>query len=163
MNTERERNADTLSGVGWIVFGAIVVVLSLMMDRREHLGATFLTGPGFVPMLLGGALCVLGLVLILRSRRRHVLAFFEPPENISNGSVLAALALMLVYSIGLIGWMPFWLATVLFITSFVTVFNLPAGNARGTALVVLKAAITGAVATAVIVLVFEEVFLVRLP
>jgi len=67
MGHRHDRIADRVSGAFWILLGLVIIATSLNMDIREHLGATFLTGPGFVPILLGSALIVLGTVLIVRS------------------------------------------------------------------------------------------------
>ena len=162
MQSERERMADRLSGIGWIVFGTVIVVHAMMMETRDYLGATFLTGPGLVPALIGGAIIILGATLLLRSLRGEVMAYFDE-AGAGGKRIVIALALMLVYGLVLIGRVPFGIATFLFVTTFVFVFNLPVRGLRGTALLAAKAAVTGGVAALVIGFVFETVFLVRLP
>lgn len=159
MENPRERRIDRLSGIGWMIFGTIIVGHAMTMETREHLGATFLTGPGLVPAMIGAAIAVLGLVLALRD---EPVGYLEP-EGAGGRRVLAALGLMMVYALILIGRMPFGVATFLFVTAFVFVFNLPAGGPRGMAILGAKAAVTGALVAVMVGFVFETIFLVRLP
>lgn len=163
----REWWADVLGGAFWIVFGIAVVASGLLMDVPRHLGATFLSGPGFVPILLGGALIILGLVLVLRSLGGEVIAFFAEANGatgaVSDRRALLALALMLVYALGMVGRMPFEYATFLFITAFIVLFTLPFQSFGRAARGVGAAALTALLTTAAVVVVFREVFLVRLP
>ncbi len=163
MTNSRDVLADRIGGAFWIVFGAALIVMALGMDIPEHLGATFLNGPGFVPMLLGGALCLLGTILILRTRSGNLAAFLDPPGSAREWRAIAALALMLVYSVGLVGRAPFAPSTAAFIAVFIIVFNLPAAGARDLAKLAAKAAVTAAVTTAAVVYVFQNLFYVRLP
>lgn len=163
MRNERERTADLWSGIGWIVFGVIIVVHASMMETRTHLGATFLTGPGLVPGMIGSAIAVLGVVLVARSLRGQVVPWFAELGEGSGRRVAMALALMLVYGIGLIGSIRFEIATFLFVTAFVIVFNLPQPGPRALALLGAKAAATGLLTAAAISFVFVNMFLVRLP
>jgi hypothetical protein len=164
----RDHLVDRLSGLFWILFGGVIIVYSLGMDIREHLGATFLTGPGFVPILLGGALCILGLVLIGRSYAGRLTGFLDsgPLDGgraVSGRRALGALALMLVYSLGLVGRIDFGLATFLFIAAFIILFNLPAREPRALFMLLAKAGATAAITAVVVVLTFQELFYVRLP
>lgn len=163
MNEGRERSADRWSGVGWIAFGIVIIILSLMMERREHLGATLLTGPGFVPLLLGSALCLLGLLLVVRDAGGEMMQFLDRTGTMSDKRALMALALMFVYSVVMVGRVPFPIATFVFVTAFIFLFNLPVSNWRRATLLAGKALLTSAIATAVIVFVFRNIFLVRLP
>lgn len=162
MQNNRERAADRLSGVGWIVFGVVIVGHALTMETRDYLGATFLTGPGLVPAMIGAAIAALGLVLLLRSSGGEAATDFEE-GGLGGRRVAAALALMLIYGLGLIGRIDFELATFLFVTAFVVVFNLPAGSGKRLAVLVAKAAATGLATALVVSFVFETIFLVRLP
>ena len=163
MQNEREKRADRLSGIGWILFGAVLVVHALMMETRDYLGATFLTGPGLVPALIGASIAILGAVLVLRGMRGQVLAYFDTNAAHSGRRVAIALVLTLTYGLGMIGRMPFTIATVVFVTAFVFLFNLPVSSRRDAAVLAGKAALTGVVTAFVIAFVFETIFLVRLP
>jgi putative tricarboxylic transport membrane protein len=61
-------------------------------------------------------------------------------------------------------WMPFWLATFLFVTTFIFLFNWQAVTSQGRLKKVLVSAISMGVGTSFLVsYVFQELFLVRLP
>ena len=74
-------------------------------------------------------------------------------------------ALGLLFVVGLIGRMPFWLAAAVFVATFTILFEWQAGQpwrrARcgGSATAVLLGLVTGIAVT----LVFEKLFYVRLP
>ena len=67
------------------------------------------------------------------------------------------LALCLGYAIGLVGRAPFWLATFLFVTTFIAIFEYPARRRMA------FAPLFGAATSLVVSYLFEAVFLVRLP
>jgi putative tricarboxylic transport membrane protein len=78
--------------------------------------------------------------------------------------VLLSIALCLAYAAGLVGRLPFWLATFLFVAAFVILFEWPLAADRSDRTrrvlwpVLLAAAISAATS-----FVFQEIFLVRLP
>ena len=161
--------ADLVSAAVWIAFGGAVVYGSWTMDRLEHLGATVYTAPGLVPGALGLIIFFLGGLLALRAVRQGALT----PEGISNAvpdvdgrkRMLLALVLMLFYAAGMLGHgVPFWLATFLFVTVFVALFEYPMRKERGQVLRgLLMAVVYGAATTLLVTVVFEKVFYVRLP
>jgi hypothetical protein len=152
--------SDLLGGAGWIFFGLLIVAESLRMDRFTSMGAELYTMPGFVPGMIGAVLVVLGAVLMLRGWRRRAASQDATGEPLLNRRIAITLALSLAYAGGLIGRVPFWLATFLFVTAFVGCFAPPEqAPLRRLAVAVLA----GVLATAVVTLVFEQVFLVRLP
>lgn len=156
--------ADLIGGVAWIAFGAAIIAASLAMDRLEQFGATLYTAPGLVPGLLGAAIVVLGVALAVRAIRRGALAIAAPSTSERRpglARIAMAAALALVYSLGLIGRMPFPIATALFVFAFIGWFGVREGESMKRRLVV--AAITAIATAAVVTLVFERVFLVRLP
>lgn len=156
-NTAR---SDLLGGAGWVFFGLLIVVESLRMDRFTSMGAELYTMPGFVPGMIGSVLVLLGGVLMLRGWRRRASHPDGPGEPLLNRRIVITMALSLTYAGGLIGRAPFWLATFLFVTAFVACFTPPeASSLRRLAVAVLAGVLTAAVVT----LVFEQVFLVRLP
>lgn len=163
MDHRRDRALDRLSGAFWILLGLVIIATSLSMDIREHLGASFLTGPGFVPILLGCALIILGVVLIVRSGSAGFQGFLETGPSLSQRRAMGALLLMLIYSLGLVGRIDFGLATFLFITAFIVLFNLPVAGRAALAKLAAKATVTAAVTSVVVVLAFRELFYIRLP
>ena len=163
--------ADFVAALTWIALGLAIVAGALAMDRLERFGATLYTAPGLVPGILGALIAFLGGVLLVRSVRRGAMATFSEswlptPEGRSTlARTMLAIALSLVYALVLVGHgLPFWLVTVLFVFVFMLLFYLPERRARGETVrgVVLSAAV--AIATsAVVTLMFERVFLVRMP
>jgi hypothetical protein len=158
--------SDLRGGAGWVGFGLLILFGSWRMERFESMGAQLYAMPGFVPALLGGALVLLGLVLMLRgwTRRRHEAGASRDGDTATapliNRRVAAMLALTLTYAVVLIGRLPFWLATALFVAAFVALYA-PQEQPRVRRLVV--ALLAGAITSAVVTWVFQFVFLVRLP
>jgi Tripartite tricarboxylate transporter TctB family len=159
--------ADLWSALAWIVLGAAIVAGSWRMDRLEHLGATVYTAPGLVPGILGAVIALLGMLLALRSRAGLVAAprrAAAEAEEGGAGRVAVVLALCLGYAVGLVGHIPFWLGTFLFVTLFIGFFERPMRRERRqTVRGVAMAIVYGAATSAIVSLVFEKVFLVRLP
>lgn len=154
--------SDVLGGAGWMAFGAAVCLGAWRMDRFDTMGATLYTMPGFMPALVGALLVALGAALAWRGLRAGTPAPASGAarEPVLSRRVLGMLALCLAYAAGLVGHVPFWLATALFVSVFTWVFT-PPGPSPWRRL--LGAAATGALTSLAVVLVFEQVFLVRLP
>jgi putative tricarboxylic transport membrane protein len=175
MNTKL-MTADRVGGLIWIVFGAAVIYGSWMMDRLETLGIPPSTAPGVVPGLLGGFVILFGLVLVLRRDAVGAPAFegaegtapIEPaPADSDFNAKRAALSafLCLAYGGALLGsGIPYWLLTTAFLFLHIVLLDettdVPARfNLRR---VIFAAILAPAFATAV-TLVFQYIFLVRLP
>ncbi|MGE0348652.1 tripartite tricarboxylate transporter TctB family protein [Hydrogenophaga sp.] len=157
----KSARSDLWGGAGWAGFGLLIVAESLRMERFESMGAELYTMPGFVPGMLGGVVALLGLVLMLRGWRRAAAGHDGPAaEPLVNRRIGITLLLTLVYAGLLVGRAPFWLVTAMFVAAFVWQFA-PEDAARGRRLVVAVAA--GVLTSAVVTLVFQHVFLVRLP
>jgi Tripartite tricarboxylate transporter TctB family len=154
--------SDIWGGVGWVTFGLVILVEALRMDRFTSMGATVYTMPGFVPGMIGVAVMVLGLVLVLRGWRR-LKAASSPDgstEPILNGRIAITILLTLVYAGGLIGRVPFWLATALFVGAFTWLF---APTDQSVQRRLTGCILAGVLTSAVVSIVFQEIFLVRLP
>ena len=151
--------SDLRGGVGWMVFGLVILVASWRMDRFEAMGATVYTAPGFVPAIFGFTLALLGAVLAWRGWRARHAGVDAAPEALLSRRIGLMLVLTLAYAAGMVGRMPFWLATSLFVAAFTAVFadTLPPVHRAITALA------SGALTTLAVLLVFERIFLVRLP
>lgn len=153
--------SDLWGGAGWAGFGLLIVAASLRMERFESMGAQLYTMPGFVPGMLGGVLLLLGAVLMLRGWRRSLRETgAEPATPLINRRIAITLVLTLVYAGLLIGRVPFWLATALFVAVFVASFA-PEDQAPLRRLVV--SVLAGVLTSAVVTFVFQHIFLVRLP
>jgi putative tricarboxylic transport membrane protein len=137
------------------------------MDRFESMGGTLYTAPGLVPGILGLALVLLGLLLTWRARRNTSSgdpgSAGGPTLPLLSTRTLVTLALMLVYAAGLVSRLPFWLSTGMFVALFIGWFSGDQAPQRSWRQRIILA-LSCAVATSIIVtLVFERVFLVRLP
>ena len=154
-----------------MAFGAAVAIGSWRMDRLGRLNINQYEAPGLVPGLLGTAVFVLGVLLALRAVRAG--ALHRSPSTGSgrteaSGSVRTALVLaaMLMYSLALVGHgLPFWAVTGVYVTAFIFFFDRERQTALGrpAARQVLLAATCGVATSAVISLVFQNIFYVRLP
>lgn len=153
------RCSDILGGAGWAAFGALIVAESLRMERFTSMGANLYTMPGLVPGLIGALLCLLGAALAWRGVRQQAGADL-PRVAAVNARVVLTLTVTLAYAAVLIGRVPFALATFAFVATFTWLFS-PSG--MDTWRRALAATASGVLTTATIVVVFEQVFLVRLP
>lgn len=154
--------SDLWGGAAWAGFGLLIVGESLRMDRYEAMGAVLYSMPGFVPGMLGSVVALLGLVLMLRGWRRKLreAEAGEDAERLFNRRIGITMVLSLVYAGLLIGRAPFWLATALFVTAFVASFA-PEDQSRVRRITV--SLLAGVLTSAVVTVVFQQVFLVRLP
>lgn len=159
--------ADLLTGVAWLALAAAIVVASWRMDRLTHLGATLYTLPGLVPGLLGAAIGLMAILLIVRAVRGGALAQAHVPRVAiaEHWRLIAVLVLGLIYAIGLVGHgLPFWLASAIFVTAFVILFQFADRRRDGTLLRgAAFAVLFGTVAGLAIHYGFQDVFLVRVP
>jgi putative tricarboxylic transport membrane protein len=167
---ERRMNrADLITGWIFILGGLAIVYFSWTMPRLEMRGIHPATIPGLVPGLLGAALALCGAVLAAKAHRdgsgqggwRDFFAMFGSPEA---GRFAVAAALALAYSLVLVGLVPFWLATALFVVAFILVFETwlsptPKSVTRSA----VWALFQGVVVAVAVTLVFQYGFLVRLP
>lgn len=167
MERSPSAQADLRGGVIWIALGAGIAVLSWRMDRLEHMHVNPYTVPGLVPGLLGAGLVVLGALLAWRAIHGGALARVAAPvgvDRIGDFRVVATGALCILYATLLIGHLPFWLATTIFVFVFTAAFDYKERRTAGTLARGLVVALIAAAATAAAVsLVFEDLFLVRLP
>jgi hypothetical protein len=157
--------ADLAWSVAWIAFGAAVLYGGWAMDRLERQNINPYTAPGLVPGLLGIGIVVMGVLLLVRSLRasRAGTEGGAPGDDLRRLGL--ALALCLGYGLGLVGHgLPFWLATFVFVFASIALLQLPERRANGTLARGLGVAALCAAGTAAgVTLVFQEVFLVRLP
>jgi predicted cobalt transporter CbtA len=163
--------ADFKDAAGWIALGLAILVGSVTMDRLEQQNINPVTVPGLLPGLLGIAMILLGSAMGVRSWRRGALAQAMPAasadERERRKRVWIAIALCVGYGVVLVGHgIPFWLASTVYVTASILVFQRishdPAER-RLDAKAWAKAIVIGAGASVVTWLVFEKLFLVRLP
>lgn len=163
--------ADLIAGLAFTALGVAVVVESLRMPRFAELNVEPYTAPGLVPGVLGLVILILGAVLCLRAAReggwrlsaRDAGRRTEPSDP-GVSRLLLSIALCLIYAAVLVGSVPFWLATFVFITAFVILFEWPLATSRADRLWrIAFAPLLAAVNAAAVTLLFQHVFLVRLP
>ncbi len=164
--TERPSvRAEIVWALIWIVFGAAVFYGAWTMDRLTALHINPYTAPGLVPGALGVGLVVLGGVLLLRAVRAGDAAREAAAAPLLTPRLLLAVALCLAYGLGLVGrGLPFWLTTLIFVFAGILAFQWPERRARGELVRGALVALLCAAGTAAgVTLVFQEIFLVRLP
>ncbi len=165
MTPARMAKADFVTAVILIAVGAGALVESWRMPRLEHLSVNPYTVPGIVPGLLSGVLILLGAVLLARAVRQG--GWRLDAASLSSavgGRLVLMLLLTLGYAAGLVGRLPFWAATFLFVFLFVLLFEWragrpPAGHLKSAAIALVLAVAVAAGVSAL----FQHVFLVRLP
>jgi hypothetical protein len=174
--TDTTRNYDRIGGLIWVVFGAAIVYGSWTMDRLPTLGIPLSTAPGVPTGLLGLGILVLGLVMLLRRKAPELVSYVQADEltepalpaqqdDFSWGRALFSGSLCLLYAGLLLGrGLPFWLLTGGFLFLHIMLLD-ETGRvpARPTWRRTLTAAVVAPVVTAVVMLVFQKIFLVRLP
>jgi hypothetical protein len=162
IETAPETRTSARTDLGWSIFwlaaGALIVAESWRMDRLEHLNVNPYTVPGLVPGLLGAMMVVLAVALAVRSLLRRDEAAV-PSGDATWGRFALAVALFLIYALGLVSRVPFWLATVVFVSAFVALFRWPERRARGLVL----ALVYGAGTAAAVTFLFQYIFAVQLP
>lgn len=163
--------SDLKDAAGWISLGVAVLVGSITMDRLQSQNINPVTVPGLLPGLLGLAMILLGTVLGLRSWSRGALTQAVPPRSVDareqTKRVAIAVAQCIGYGAVLVGHgIPFWLASTIYVTASIAIFrrlSRDPDERRLDARAWAKALTIGAISSVVTWLVFERVFLVRLP
>ncbi|MFS8087330.1 MAG: tripartite tricarboxylate transporter TctB family protein, partial [Acidobacteriota bacterium] len=163
--------ADLAIAAVFMAVGIGIIWQSLSMPTFVGQGGDPFTAPGIVPGFHGVVITLLSLVLALRSIKRGAFhpdgggAGAEPPQpGTSNARLAVVVALLLIFAVGLIGRVPFWLATALFVSSFIGIFEWPlARDRRDRIRRVVSALVIGLVMGVAVVWVFQDIFLVRLP
>lgn len=156
--------ADLVTAAVLFALGLAIVQQSLAMPRFVEQSGTGLTAPGIVPGFHGAVIALLSLVLGLRAIRRGGWAARGPAARGGADARRLALAAALgvLYAGVMVGRLPFWLASALFVFAFTAAFEWhqdPARRARR----VLEAAAIGLGTGGAVTLVFERLFLLRLP
>jgi hypothetical protein len=160
---------DLWVAASFAVFSVAILAHSWGMPTYTDQGGQIYTAPALVPSFYGVVILLLSLWLMLRSVRAGALTpsgtvGAEPDEGNSNIRLALAAGLGAVFIVGLIGRMPFWLAAAVFVALFVAAFEWrpglePKARLRLVGIAVVQGVLTGMLVT----LVFERVFLVRLP
>lgn len=150
--------SDRIQGACWIALGLAIFYASWTMDRLANLGVKPFSAPGLLPGVLGVFIVVLGLAMLLRARPNET-------EAIDWRRTLLPLVLCLGFAGGMVGrGIPFWLAAWIFIAVMIWVLQYRERKVKGQLrrLAAISAS-TGLAASVAISLIFQELFLIRLP
>jgi putative tricarboxylic transport membrane protein len=156
--------AELITAAVLLAFGLGTVALSLHMPTFVEQSGTGLTAPGIVPGFHGTVIALLSIRLALRAARRGGLRVGGAGGGAGQdlGRLFTATMLGVLYAGVLVGRLPFWLASALFVFAFTATFEWPRGPQGRTRWLLEAAAIALGTGWAV-VLVFEKLFFVRLP
>ncbi len=163
---------DLKDAAFWIVLGAAILIASIRMDRLEAQHINPYTVPGLLPGLLGIAMILLGGILLLRSIANGGLKPLPAHphaehERERERRIWVVTALCVGYGVVLIGHgIPFWLASTIYVTASIIILNRMSRDPalrRQTPKGWFKALVIGLSASVITHLVFQELFLVRLP
>ena len=157
-----------MSALVLLALGVGTVYESWRMPRLEERGVQPYTVPGLVPGLLGVVIVILGIVLLVRASRAGGWQIFGGEPNPARATiakrVVLVLGLTFVYAVGLVGHVSYEIGTGLFVFAFIAAFEWQPGEALAPRLRRLASAAFQAILVAVVVsVVFERIFLVRLP
>lgn len=166
-----EPRSDLKDAIGWIVLGVAIVIGSVTMDRLEAQNVNPYTVPGLLPGLLGLAMVLLGALLAVRSLRRGAMDKPLPRptahDRAQRRRIWIVAALCIVYGVVLIGHgLPFWVASTIYVTGSILILQRISADPKERALTPAlwaKAIVIGLGSAVITQLVFQELFLVRLP
>ncbi len=156
---------DLITAAVLLAFGLGVMALAWRMPTFVEQSHTGLTAPGIVPGFHAAVIALLAILLGLRAIRRGALApqaAHAAPARGDAARLFIAAALGTLYAGVLVGRLPFWMASALFVFAFTAIFEWergPEGRPRRLA----EAALIGLGTGIAVMLVFERIFLVRLP
>ncbi len=161
---------DFITSVVLIAFSLSVIVSSSTMPRLERRGIDPFSAPGVVPGMIGLILLCLALILFVRSVKSGGYLLFSPETTQQSGHrgaarrVLLTLVISLIYAIGFLGRIDYTLATILYVFSFIVLFEYRWTEPLNNQLKVIGYALLQAlIAALLITLVFRKLFLVDLP
>ncbi|MEV8467550.1 tripartite tricarboxylate transporter TctB family protein [Fluviibacterium sp. DFM31] len=160
----RMAQADRLTAVLLLVLGLALLVGGYTMDRLEIRQIHPASIPGLVPMILGVLLSICAILLYRTSyadvERNAALVF----TGGSWGRLATTAVICTLYALGLVGWLPYFWATFIFTLCFTLAFSFPLGGDRRAQAISVAAGLVLAFGVALgSALLFEKLFLVRLP
>lgn len=161
-STAPHARSDRLGGPLWVVFGLAVIVGAWRTERMSEQGVRWFGAPGLVPGLLGIAIAIVGLLLSLRAWRS---SGQTADEAIDWRAFAVSLLLCLGFAGVVLGHGPtFGVAAGVYLFVHIAYLEWPTRRAaRQTLRGLGVAAATGIVGGVLVPLVFEQIFLVRLP
>jgi hypothetical protein len=162
---------DLAIAAGFLAFGAAIIAESAAMPTFTDQGTPIYVAPGLVPGFHGIVISILAIILATRSVARGGLHAGPTPDPAAQrawrrsvGRIALATLLTVVFAVGLIGRIPFWTAAASFIFVFILAFEWrPGQSARTWARNAAWAAGIALTAGWAVTLLFEHVFLIRMP
>lgn len=153
--------ADRIGGLVWFVGGAAVLAASWTMDRLGERGVHPLTAPGLLPGILGIGMMALALFLLFR----HPAAVADAEEDGTDRRKLATSFLLCVAYAGLLlgRGLSFPLLTTAFVFAHLLLVEESERRARPLLRRIVEAGAIAAATAALVTLVFQHLFLIRLP
>lgn len=160
----RMSEADKISSIAFGLLGIAMFVGGYQMDRLEIRQIHPSSIPGLVPMMLGISLTICSILLYIEAYKNKSTEIQVNMKLVSWNNLLVCAFMSCIYAVLLVGWLPFYLATGIYITLFILYFNreelLVIGLRRKA---ILTAIIVGPLAAVLISVLFRYGFLVRLP
>ena len=152
-----DRAGELLLGTCVSLFALFVIVESLRMPQRGHLG--IIMSPGFVPLFTGLVLLFLSMIINVRALRggglKYVAALFRTTRDEEEiRRFLWILGFMVLYIVGLIGHLPFAVATLIY--HLLIFYYLKIGG-------LLKIAVYTLIATGLVALFLPRIFSMPVP
>ena len=152
-----DRAGELLLGTCVSLFALFVIVESLRMPQRGHLG--IIMSPGFVPLFTGLVLLFLSMIINVRALRggglKYVAALFRTTRDEEEiRRFLWILGFMVLYIVGLIGHLPFAVATLIY--HLLIFYYLKIGGP-------LKIAVYTLIATGLVALFLPRIFSMPVP
>ena len=157
--------------LGWVVLGVAIAVGGWRMDRLERMNIEPWSAPGLMPGVLGVLIVLFGALLAWRARHPQPTGDGAPPTPDDGagpgnlGRAVSVLALAVGWTLVALGrGLPFLATSSVLVAAWIALLRWDEWRASGTVVRGLGTAITIAVlACTAIALLFEDVFLVRLP
>ena len=170
MTEKNMGRADFYTALTLIAFGITALAMALQMPRVMGRGESPYSAPGLLPAILGTVIAGLGFILLVRSLVRtkgrvgvsgsSFKHFFTETGTIR---IIVTIALCLCYT-ALLGKVFFPLLAFLFIFVFVLCFEYELKESlRSQIKKILAAALLAVCTSAGVTLIFQYLFLVRLP
>ena len=171
MNERDMPKADFVTSIVLLAFSIGVVWMSINMPRLENRDINPLSVPGIVPGFLGVVIGIFALILMVRSVKRRGYSLELNGEKgrafivkDSTRRALGTILLCLIYALGFVGRMPYFVATFLFMFAFIVVFEYdktaePARKRKK----IIYAAVLALLVSGIVASVFRYLFLVSLP
>lgn len=155
---------DLAVAIVFFVAGAAICFQAWNMPTFRERGGDVFTAPGIVPGFYGIVIAFLASLLGARAvgrKRRGLGATSSESATAGLAGLALVIVLCLAFAVGLVTRLPFWLASAIFVSTFIAIFEWRSGVSPVRVLAIALA--IGLSAGLGIAFVFEKLFLVRLP